>query len=312
MRTVVVSRFGAPDVLEPRRAAAPRPAPGQVVVEVEVVEVLFLDTQLRAGWGREFFPVRPPFVPGTGVGGTVVGMPGRRVVARTGNDGAYAERVVVAAEEAIDVPKGLDLAVALAALHDGVLALDRLDRSGLGPGSRVLVTAAAGSVGQWLVPLAAAAGAVVTGAAGGRAKVAAVRALGSAVSAVGPVDAVDYRRNGWVTRAGGPFDVVFDGAGGDVGRAALSRTVDGGVFHAYGAASGEFAAARGERGITVVGVEQAIGDVEWWRLVRRGLDLLAAGHVRPAVGQRLPLEAAALAHTRMERREVLGKTVLTL
>lgn len=275
------------------------------MVDVEVVEVLFLDTQLRAGWGRDFFPMRPPFVPGTGVGGTVVGRPGRRVVARTGNDGAYAERVVVAAEEVIDVPAGLDLAVALAALHDGVLALDRLDRSGLGPGSRVLVTAAAGSVGQWLVPLAVAAGAAVTGAAGGPAKVEAVRALG-------PVDAVDYREYGWVARIGGPFDVVFDGAGGEVGRAALARTVDGGLFHAYGAASGEFAAARGERGITVLGVEQAIGDADWWRLVRRGLELLEARQVRPTVGQRLPLEQAALAHTRMERREVLGKTVLTL
>jgi hypothetical protein len=32
--------------------------------------------------------MQPPFVPGTGVGGTVVGMPSRPVVARTGNDGA--------------------------------------------------------------------------------------------------------------------------------------------------------------------------------------------------------------------------------
>jgi NADPH:quinone reductase len=151
--------------------------------------------------------------------------------------------VVVAEEEAIDVPAGMDLAVALAALHDGVLALDRLDRSGLGPGSRVLVTAAAGSVGQWLVPLAAAAGAAVTGAAGGPAKVEAVRALGKAFTP-GSVDAVDYHDDGWVARAGGPFDVVFDGAGGEIGRAALARTVDGGLFHAYGAASGEFAAAR--------------------------------------------------------------------
>jgi NADPH:quinone reductase len=306
MRTVVVSRFGGPDVLQLRDVPAPRSEPGQVVIDVEVAEVLFLDTQLRTGWGKSFFPMRPPFVLGTGVAGTVEDQPGRRVVARTGNEGGYAERVVVAAEEAIDVPEGLDLAVALAALHDGVLALHRLEQSKLYPGSRVLVTAAAGSVGQWLVPLAAAAGAAVTGAVGGPAKVEAVRALGPTV------EAVDYRDDGWLARAGGPFDVVFDGAGGEIGRAALAHTVDDGLFHAYCAASGEFAAFSGERGITVLGVAQPIDDSAWWRLVRQGLDLLGAGGVRPTVGQRVPLEDAALAHARIERREVIGKTVLTL
>ena len=304
MRTVVVSRFGGPEVLQPHDSPAPDPDPGQIAIDVAVVEVLFLDTQRRAGWGQEYFPAEPPFVPGTGVGGTVVGEPGRRVLARTGDGGAYAERVVVAAEEAIDVPDGLDLGVALAALHDGVLALDRLDRSGLRHGTRVLVTAAAGSVGQWVVPLAAAAGAEVTGTAGGAAKADAVRAQGAA-------RVVDHRADGWADGIG-PFDVVFDGSGGAVGRAALARTVDGGLFHAYGAASGEFGADRGERAVTVVGVQQEIDDERWRRLVRRGLDLLVAGRVHPVVGQRVPLEQAARAHAAMERREVVGKTVLTV
>jgi NADPH:quinone reductase-like Zn-dependent oxidoreductase len=34
--------------------------------------------------------------------------------------------------------------------------------------------------------------------------------------------------------------------------------------------------------------------------------------VRPTIGQRVPLAKAALAHRRIEQREVLGKTVLTL
>jgi NADPH2:quinone reductase len=213
--------------------------------------------------------------------------------------------VVVPADEAVDVPDGLDLAVALAALHDGVLATHRLDRARLRPGSRVLVTAAAGGAGQWFVPLAKAAGATVTATAGGPAKVAAVRALGADT-------VVDHRAEGWAQQIGGPFDAVFDGAGGEVGRVALARTVDGGFLSAHGAPGGSFGAQGSERGITVVGVQEPIGDDELRRRIRDGLALLAAGRVRPTVGLRVPLERAAAAHAAMERRTVIGKTVLAV
>lgn len=302
MRTVIVTRFGGPEVLELRDVADPPVGPGQSVIEVEYAEVIFLDSQLRAGWGQAFFPMRPPFVPGMGVAGT---SGGRRVVARTSNDGGYAERVVVPAAEMIDIPRGVDSAEALAALHDGVLALDRLEHASLREGAHVLVTAAAGSLGHWFVPLAKAAGATVTGAAGGPAKVEAVRAMGADV-------AVDYRGHGWIDAAAGPFDVVFDGVGGEIGRTAYAATVDGGTFYAHGAASGDFATDESVRGITVVGVERSVDDENWRRLVRTGLGLIADGDVVPVIGQRVPLEEAGRAHEAMERRAVIGKTVLVI
>lgn len=313
MRTVQVTRFGDPDVLQVREAPDPSPGAGEVQIAVEVVEVLFLDTQLRAGWGEDLFPMRPPWVPGTGVAGTIRAVgegvdprrEGARVVARTGNEGAYAELVAVAAEEAIDIPAGLDPAVATAALHDAVLALDRLERAGMGASSRVLITGAAGSLGQWFIPLAKQAGARVVGTAGGTAKTDAVRALGAD-------EALDYHEPGWADAAEEPFDVVFDGVGGEIGRAALRLTKDGGVFFGHGAASGDFAAAEPERGITMIGVEAQIDDQTWRRHIRSGLDLLAAGAVKPIIGQRVPLSRAAQAHEAMARRTVIGKTVLTL
>jgi NADPH2:quinone reductase len=313
MRAVQITRFGGPDALEAVEVAAPTLGADDVLIAVAVVEVLFLDTQLRAGWGKDFFPMRPPWVPGTGVAGTVLaagervgpGLVGAAVVARTGNEGAYAERVVVPAADASRVPDGVDLAAATAALHDGVLALDRLEASKLEPGSRVLVTAAAGSLGHWFVPLAKAAGAHVVAAAGGERKVAATKDLGADV-------AVDYRTDGWTAAAGGPFDVVFDGAGGDVGSAALALTADGGMFFGHGAASGGFAAGADDRDVTIVGVDRRLDDETWRRLTERGLALLADGIVRPVIGQRLPLERAAQAHAAMAERTVIGKTVLTL
>ena len=314
MRVMEVTRDGGPEVLQERSHPDPAPAAGEVRIRVRYAEVLFIDTQLRAGWGQEYFAVRPPWVPGTGVAGTVDavgdGVPaarvGARVIARTSGEGGYAEFATVPDAEAFDVPDGLDLATATAALHDAVLALDRLERADLNEHSRVLVTAAAGALGQWFVPLAKAAGALVVGAAGGPAKAAAVARLGAD-------HAVDYRREDWAAEAGTGFTVVFDGVGGEIGRTALSLTADGGRFFAYGASSGEFGADRddgGERGITVIPVQIELTDAEWRRHTRRGLELLAQGLVQPTVGQEVPLGQAARAHRMIGERRVIGKSLL--
>ena len=55
------------------RIAGPVAGPRQVVVEVAAADVLFLDCQIRGGWG-EMFGVVPPYVPGNGVAGVVVSL----------------------------------------------------------------------------------------------------------------------------------------------------------------------------------------------------------------------------------------------
>ncbi len=57
MRVIQAEPFGGPEVLVASEAPDPVAGPGQVVVEVSAAEVLFLDTQLRSGWGRELLPV---------------------------------------------------------------------------------------------------------------------------------------------------------------------------------------------------------------------------------------------------------------
>jgi NADPH:quinone reductase len=71
MRAVQAIEFGPPDVLVPSDLPEPTAGPGQVVVGVKFAPVLFLDTQIRAGWGREWFPVTPPYTPGAGVAGEI-------------------------------------------------------------------------------------------------------------------------------------------------------------------------------------------------------------------------------------------------
>jgi NADPH:quinone reductase len=324
MRVVQVTQFGGPAVLKLRRAPEPVPGPREMVVDVDVAEVLFLDTQLRGGWGREYFDLQPPYVPGVGVAGTVseIGAAvdgrwvGRRVVAGLSEPGfyrggGYAERAVAAADAVVEVPDELDLRFAIAALHDGVMAESRLEKAQLGDGDVVLITAAGGAIGNWLIPLAARAGARVVAAARGTDKLRVSRERGAHL-------AVDYSKDDWIHRIRAeigqrPVDVVFDGAGGASGAAAMTLTHRGSRFFSYGSASGAFAGIEAEaekRGVVVLGIDDEFTAADQRRYVKSALARLAAGDIRPVIGQVVPLDRAAEAHAAIEGRSVVGKTLL--
>ena len=245
--------------------------------------------------------------------GVDTGWLGRAVVAHTGGrggSGGYAEQAAVPAGELIPVPDGLGLPEAAALLHDGSTAVGLLEETGVQPGEHVLVTAAAGGMGVLLVQLARAAGGQVIGAARGERKLAAVRQAGG--------QAVDYSEPGWTGRVleltgGQGVDVVFDGAGGELGAASFGIIARGGRFSAHGMSDGGFArldpAEAGRRGVTVTG----IGEYEPAVFRRRAAAALAAaadGRIRPVIGQEYPLAGAAAAHAALESRTAVAKTLL--
>ncbi len=314
MRVVEVTEFGGPEVLRVREVPSPTPDAGQVLVEVRAADTLFLETMVRRGLGQEHFPTRPPYRPGYGVAGTVVGT-GRRVVALT-ELGGYAEQAVAAQDAVVDVPDGLDLGTAAALIHDGTTAFGLLDGTGVHAGERVLVMPAAGALGLLLIQLAKNNGASrVVAAARGKQK------LDLALE-VGADAAVDYSEPDWTDRVREAFggdgpDVVFDASGGELGKAAFEITNQGGRFSAHGMVSGSFffadASIASRRGITVRGIEQVQFSGPGERrlgLLRRALDEAARGRLKPYVGQTFPLERAADAHRAIEDRTALGKTLL--
>lgn len=162
MRIVQVTRFGGPEVLVPGTAPDPVAEPGQVVVGVAVAPVLFLDTQLRAGWGAEWFPSKPPYVPGAGVAGQVISVGdrvdqawiGARVVTDTAEPGGYLEQAVASVDALIRVPDALGLPEAAALLHDGRTALGLAEAAEFQSQDWVLVVGAGGGLGLLLVQLA--------------------------------------------------------------------------------------------------------------------------------------------------------------
>ena len=314
MRAVVLDAFGPPANLRTTELEDPAPGAGEVVVDVAVAGITFVETQLRAG--RPPHPSMLPELPvvlGNGVGGVVVAagdgvdpaMVGRRVVCSLRGRGGYAEQALAPAEALLDVPGGLDLRDAVAVLADGRTALLTLRGLGLAPGVRVLVLPAAGGVGTLLVQLASDAGAVVIGVARGARKIALVRSLGAAETA-------DSGSADWAAGVE-PVDVVVDGVGGADGRAAFERLRRGGRYARLGMASGGWAGVSqdeaAERGVTLTGGPPPAPE-ELRRLAAEALAAVAAGRLRPVVGQTFPLERAADAHAAIEARETVGKTLL--
>ena len=66
MRVVVGERLGGPEVLGIAEREAPRPGPGEVVVDVAAAGVNYMDIYQREGVGN--YRTEPPFVPGAGLG----------------------------------------------------------------------------------------------------------------------------------------------------------------------------------------------------------------------------------------------------
>jgi NADPH2:quinone reductase len=323
MRAIQAREFGSPDVLVPAELPEPTAGPGQVVVGVKFAPVLFLDTQIRAGWGREWFPATPPYTPGSGVAGEVISVgagvspewSGRRVVADAAEGGGYCERTVVEAGRVVAIPDALGTAEAAALLHDGRTAMGLVEMADIRPQEWVLVLGAGGGLGILLVQLAHGAAARVIGAARGKRKLDLAQDLGANV-------VIDYSDPDWpqrvlaATGGAGP-DVVFDGVGGEIGQAAFEITARGGRFSAHGAPSGGFAPIDRQeaerRTITVWGIEQAqFAPADARRLTERALSEAAAARIRPVIGQRYPLARAADAHWAIEARNVIGKTLLEI
>ena len=324
MRAIEVRDFGPPTVLQAADLADPVPGPDQVLVAAAACDVLFVDALIRSGAAADYFPIRPPYIPGNGVGGTVVAVGesvspewvGQRVAAHTGGHGGtggYAELAVADVAHTAVVPDDVDLLDASAVLHDGTTALRVLEVCDVHPGEGVLVLGAAGGMGILLVQLLAARGARVIGAAHGEAK-------RSAVARAGAVATVDYEQPGWTDAVLDAADgrrpsVVLDGVGGPAGTAAFALIADGGRLSAHGAPSGsppridaESARRRKVRVTTVADLQFAPDDRP--RLMKEALGLLAERRISPLIGQTFPLAEAARAHEAIAARRTIAKTLL--
>lgn len=324
MRAVLATGFGPPEVLTPSVIEDVAPGPDEVLIRAEYADVMYLDTQLRSGWGGDFFGMEVPYVPGGGVGGRIVAVGagvdetriGETVISRTADSGigsgrpigGYAELVRARSETATAIPDGVDLLTATAIVHDGKTAQALLRAASVRPGETVLLTAAGGGVGVLLTQLLRTAGARVIGAASSGKQ--------ELLSRLGVDVRLDYTEPDWTAGLPDRPRVVIDGAGGRYGAAAYAAVAPGGRYLGFGAADGSFGNEAGQprEDIETVSLMQITADplLDWSELNRAALAAVAEGSAVPCVGQLFGLERAADAHAAVAARTTLGRTLLRI
>jgi putative PIG3 family NAD(P)H quinone oxidoreductase len=324
MQAVVITEPGPPDVLRIRDVPDPEPGPGEVRVRVSASAVNRADLLQRqghypapAGW--------PDDIPGLEYAGEVdavgpnvsVWDVGDRVMGLVGG-GAYAEYVVVPADEAISIPQELTFEEAAAIPEVFITAGDALQiRMGLRAGETLLIHAVGSGVGTAALQVATAMGAHVIGTSRSAWKLDRARELGLEV-------AIDTSEGGFAeavlnATAGRGVPAILDLVGGPYLEDDLRCVGPRGRIVLVGLTGGRSAkldlGALLSKRLTLVGTvlrsrppaEKAAAARSFEETVA---PLLYRGAAVPVIHEVLPMGEAGRAHALVESNETFGKVVL--
>lgn len=320
-RRVMISAFGAPEVMQIETTELPDPGPDQVRLRQTAIGFNFIDIYQRKG----VYPLPLP----TGLGHEAAGVVeavgtnvsdfriGDRVAYMHAGIGAYADYRNVAADRLVKIPDGISEEQAAALIFKGLTAQYLLRKThAVKAGETVLVHAAAGGVGQILCRWAKALGAFVVATAGSQEKCQAATAAGADV-------ALDYSQGDWPQRlleatGGRKADVVYDSVGKDTFLKSLDCAAPFGLVVLYGAASGpapdispELLNKKGCLFLTRPSVFPHNAEAAVFRANASELfAAIAAGSVRPNIGARFHLNEIVAAHESAEARKTLGATLI--
>ena len=319
MKAMIATRYGGPEVIEPREMPVPVPGRGEVLVWVRAAGVTTADWRLRAAAfpgglalvGRlvsGLFRPRNPVLGGDFSGevaalgaGVSEFTKGENVYGFSGT-GAHAEYLVMKAGGGIArVPVGLDVADA-AALPFGMLAAWQFltKFAGLKHGERVLVIGGSGGVGVYAIQIARWLGARVT-------------AVASAsnhdlMRRLGAETVIDYRTTDPLS--GAPWDVIFDTVGATRWRQARRALGPRGRYVALNFGVGDVLPSLLSR---LGGRRFVIGVNEDRKEDLAALaPALEAGDVRPVIDRRFAFDAIGEAHALVETRHRKGAVVLDI
>ncbi|HEX6341971.1 quinone oxidoreductase [Umezawaea sp.] len=316
MRAIVIDEPGGPDVLRPRERPAPRPGPGEVLVDVRVAGVNFFDTAIRRDGLAEVPGAEGSGVvaeTGDGVHGFAVGQ--RVAWMNTTGHGGYAEQAVLPEDRVVAVPDAVDDETAAALVLQGLTAHHFTTVSHpVRPGDVTLVHAAAGGVGMLLTQLVKARGGTVIGLVSRPEKVEVATAAGADHVLVSTGGAF-VEPVGEITGGAG-VHAVFDGAGATTFDASLEVLRTHGTLVFYGPLIGEVPTIRVNRLPRSVRLTYPTTDDHvrspgsFAAFATELFTLVEKGELVVRIGGRYPLADAARAHTDIESRATTGKLLL--
>jgi NADPH2:quinone reductase len=326
MRAVLITRPGAPDVLQLGDAVNPQPPANHIRVRVHATAVNRADLMQRRG-GYPAPPGWPQDIPGLEYAGEVDTLGenvtrwsiGDRVMGIVGG-GSYAEYVVVHADEAIRIPDSLSLPEAAAVPEAFLTAYDalrvRLQVPFPSTNGTVLIHAIASGVGTAAMQLAQAMGLRVFGTARSDWKLDRIRS-------VTPATLIDASRDDFVEvirSATDGVDYIVDLVGGEylekniLAAGKLGRIVLVGLV-AGATAKLDLRILLNKR-LTIVGtvlrarsLEEKIEIAQMFEL--EALPWLASGQIKPIIDRVMTMAEVVEAHRMSEANETVGKIVLT-
>jgi NADPH:quinone reductase-like Zn-dependent oxidoreductase len=301
LRAVLLREPGGPEQLELAEVPDPEPGDGQVLLRVRAAGINFSDVLTRQGR----YPQAPPLP--TVLGYEVAGeVDGRRVMSGSVSTG-YSELCAADEEWLVPIPDSASFEEGASFLTTFLTAWIPLRRAGVGPGTAVLVHAAAGGVGSAGVQLAKHLGAHVVATASSQEKRRVALDLGAD-------EAFGYDEFADEVKA----DVVLDAVGGDIFKRSIGTLNPLGTIVAAGFADGWWEPLDTPlmvgRNLTLQGFY--LGRLMKLRpdvvhaAVRELVALWETGAVKPLVGATFPLERAGDAHSLIEDRKSVGKVVL--
>jgi NADPH:quinone reductase-like Zn-dependent oxidoreductase len=293
MKAIVLTRAGSPDRLVLTEVPNPVPESNEVLVRIHATSVTRGDVVMRKmpRLVTRIFGETPKSIPGyefageiEATGGDVVDFEiGDRVFGTTSGltQGSYAEYVCVpgdgmvthlpskvAYEEAAPIPVG-----AMTALHF-------LQAGDVGPGKRVLINGASGSVGSYAIQIATQLGAYVTGVAS--------TANVELVASLGADDVVDYTKEDFA-EGHQKYDVIFDAAGKTTAKKTAGVLAEPGRF--------------------VTTQTRRRENIEELRTVR---DMVAKGAVKAVIDRSYTLDQISDAHRYVEEGRKRGNVVVVV
>ncbi len=305
MDAIVLSTANGADVLQLQSVDTPKPGPGQVLIKVHAAGVNPVDwkrkpvtTTLASG------SVLPP-IPGFDVAG-VIDSVGSGVTWKAGDavlsraPGAFAQYVVVGADELAAKPKRLTFEQAAAIPIAGVAGFALVETANIKPGQRVAIIGAAGGAGSTAVDAAHARGAKVI-ASGHSSQQAWLKEQGVE-------EFVAYDKDNVAARIQG-VDAVLNTVDGQAG-AALAYVKRGGYLTSI--AGMPPAGACETAGVTCVQIRGTVPNLSQGESLRAVAKLADAGKYTPRVTKTWPLAEAAAAQQYARGGDTIGKLVLVV
>jgi len=320
MKAIVLEQHGGPEVLQLKDVADPQPGAGEVRIKISYAGVNFIDVYHRIG----LYPLKLPITPGSEAVGIVESVGENvgefKVGDRVGyamTIGAYAEYAIVPSSKLVAVPQEIPADHAAAAMLQGMTVHYLLrDSFRVGKGTKLLIHAAAGGVGNLLIQVAKHLGAFVIGTVSTEEKAKIAKEAGAD-------EVILYTKSDFLQEVkritgGHGLDVVYD----SVGQSTFERSLDclrpRGYLVLFGQSSGPvqpfnpgILAQKGSLCLTRPSLAHyTLTREELLQRANEVFDWMKSGVMKIKIDSVFTLADAAEAHRRLESRASSGKILL--